>query len=253
MDFTEKEEGLKLQAGEVDVWLTSTSSAASVAQASYLELLSSTERTRWHRFASNDARLQYLVTRALVRTALSKYADVSAHEWQFESNAYGRPKISEPRASRNLCFNLSNATGLVGCAISRDCEIGLDIENCTRMIDFDALAPSVFAPAELADLSELPFGERRGRFFSYWTLKESYIKARGMGLSIPLDTFWFKLGGELPLLCVEDRCTDVPERWRFYQFAPTDQHVMAIAVAASAGIEPVIRLRWVTPLSQDVV
>jgi len=115
-------------------------------------------------------------------------------------------------------------------------------------VDTDELAPSVFAPAELADFRQTGLEDRRDRFFSYWTLKESYIKARGMGLSLPLDAFWFELGGTSPLLCVTDRCPDIPNRWRFYQHAPTDEHMMAIAVAAPQGVEPFIQPRWITPM-----
>ena len=150
---------------------------------------------------------------------------------------------------RNLRFNLSNTTGLVACAVSMDCEIGIDVENITRTVDADAVAPSVFAPAELADFREAGLEDQRERFFSYWTLKESYIKARGMGLSLPLDAFWFELGGTSPLLCVTDRCPDIPDRWRFYQHAPTDEHMMAVAVAAPQGVEPSIHPRWVKPMS----
>lgn len=239
---------LQLQAGQVDVWLTSLLGVSSSEQSACLQLLSGPERVQWSRFRVEDARLQYLVTRALVRTTLSRYAEVSAQTWQFETNTYGRPHISQPKALRDLCFNLSNTTGLVVCAISKDCEIGIDVENLVRTVDTDDLAPSVFAPAELADFRRCERQDRRSRFFSYWTLKESYIKARGMGLSIPLDAFWFELGSS-PLLYVTDRCPDIPERWRFHQYAPTDEHMMAVAVAAPPGVEPSIHLRWVTPMS----
>ena len=240
---------LQLQAGQVDVWLASLSNVSSSEAFAYLQLLSEPEQAQWQRFKVEDARLQYLVTRALVRTTLSRYADVPARTWQFETNAYGCPHISQPQASRNLRFNLSNTTGLVACAVSMDCEIGIDVENITRTVDADAVAPSVFAPAELADFREAGLEDQRERFFSYWTLKESYIKARGVGLSLPLDAFWFELGGTSPLLCVTDRCPDIPDRWRFYQHAPTDEHMMAVAVAAPQGVEPSIHPRWVKPMS----
>ena len=242
-------ESLELQAGQVDVWLASLSNVSSSDASAYLGLLSEPEHAQWQRFLVKDARLQYLVTRALVRTTLSRYANVPARAWQFETNAYGRPHISQPLASCNLRFNLSNTTGLVACAVSIDCEIGIDVENVKRTVDTDELAPSVFAPVELADFRKAGLEDRRDRFFSYWTLKESYIKARGMGLSLPLDAFWFELGGASPLLCVTDRCPDIPGRWRFYQHAPTDEHMMAVAVAAPQGVEPSIYPRWVTPMS----
>jgi len=240
---------LQLRAGQVDVWLTSLSDVSTAEAQAYLQLLSEPEIAQWQRFVVEDARLQYLVTRALVRTTLSRYADLPARSWRFETNAYGRPHVSQPSASGNLRFNLSNTTGLVACAVSIDGEIGIDVENITRPVDADEVAPSVFAPVELADFRHARLEDRRDRFFSYWTLKESYIKARGMGLSIPLDAFWFELGGKSPLLRVTDRCPDIPDRWRFYQYAPTDEHMMAVAVAAPEGVEPSIQPRWVTPMS----
>ena len=102
----------------------------------------------------------------------------------------------------------------------------------TRTLDIDALAPTVFASKELADFRRSAPEHRRNLFFSYWTLKEAYIKARGMGLSLPLDAFWFDLHGPAPLLRVSERCPDIPERWRFSQYMPTAEHRMAIAAAA---------------------
>jgi 4'-phosphopantetheinyl transferase len=241
---------LRLGVGQVDVWLACLCSVCRDPQPAYLDLLSEPERAKWRRFVAPDAQLQYLVSRALVRTTLSRYAEVAEDAWQFETNRYGRPYVSQPRSLRDVQFNLSNTTGLVVCAVARGCDIGIDVENFTRNLDVDALAPAVFAPAELADVFlQRPPGDRRDRFFSYWTLKEAYIKARGMGLSLPLDAFWFDLGGRSPLLHVTDRCPDVPERWRFRQYAPTTTHRMAIAVAAPRGTEPAINLRWMAPMS----
>jgi 4'-phosphopantetheinyl transferase len=238
----------RLAAGQVDVWLTSLRDVCSELERGYLQLLSEPERAKWQRFVADNARLQYLVSRALVRTTLSRYADVPEHAWQFEANRYGRPYVSQPSGLRKFQFNLSNTTGLVVCAVAEGCDIGIDVENFARDLDTDALAPSVFAPMELTDffVQGTP-GDRRSRFFSYWTLKEAYIKARGIGLSLPLDSFWFDLGGPSPLLHVTDRCGDQPERWRFYQYAPTAEHRMAVAAAAPQGVEPSIHLHWTTP------
>jgi 4'-phosphopantetheinyl transferase len=239
---------LQLRAGEVDVWLTSLADIGPAQELGCHQLLSEQERAKWQRFLVPHARLQYLVTRALVRTTLSRYADVPSTAWRFEANSYGRPHVSPLHALRDLHFNLSNTKGLVVCAVSRDEEIGIDVETVSRDVDIDGLAPSVFAPAELADFRRTAVEDRIERFFSYWTLKEAYIKARGMGLSLPLDGFWLDLSGRSPVLRVTDRCPDVPERWRFYQYVPTDAHRMAIAVAAPQGAEPSIRLKWVVPV-----
>jgi 4'-phosphopantetheinyl transferase len=242
---------LRLEDGQIDVWLTSLDGVSSELKFSYLQFLSESERARWEQFAADDARLQYLVSRALVRSTLSRYAEVLEYAWEFETNRYGRPHVSQPQAGRGILFNVSNTTGLVACVVARDCDIGIDVENIMRAFDVDALAPAVFAPFELADLRQSPPQDRRERFYSYWTLKEAYIKGRGMGLSLPLDAFWFDLNGSSPRLNVTDRCPDIPERWRFHRYAPTPEHRMAVAVAAPRGTEPSIYLRWTTPTSAD--
>jgi 4'-phosphopantetheinyl transferase len=239
----------RLEVGQIDIWLTSLYDVRPEQLPGYLALLTEAERVRWQRFVAPDAKLQYLLSRALVRTTLSRYADVGGHEWQFEANRYGRPHVSRPKLLQNVQFNLSNTTGLVACAVSRDCDIGVDVENISRTLDIEALAPTVFVAAELADIRQCQPGERRDRFFAYWTLKEAYIKARGMGLSLPLDGFWFDLGGASPLLRVSERCPDDPLRWRFFQYAPGAQHRLALAVAAPRGTEPSVRLRWIVPVS----
>jgi 4'-phosphopantetheinyl transferase len=238
----------QLRPGQVDVWLTSLQAINPVHERACLCLLSDDERARWQRFLVPHAQLQYLVTRVLVRTTLSQYAGIPAAGWRFETNGHGRPRLSPMHGVRNLHFNVSNTTGLVVCAVARHEEIGVDIEFGSRDVDIDRLAESVFAPAELADVRGAGPEDQLGRFYAYWTLKEAYIKARGVGLSLPLDAFWFELDRPSPILRVTERAADVPERWRFYRYAPTFEHIMAVAVATPPGAGPSISLRWVDPV-----
>jgi 4'-phosphopantetheinyl transferase len=244
---------LKLEAGQIDIWLTCLCNSCREDESVYLRLLTADERSKWRRYVVQDARLQYLVSRALVRAALSNYAEVPELIWEFAVNRYGRPDISHPQAHGDIRFNLSNTSGLVACAITKNCEIGVDVENVRRTLDDEALAPAVFAPRELKDFRSCPPRDRRERFFSYWTLKEAYIKARGMGLSIPLDAFWFDLSGPSPTLHVTDRCHDTPARWRFRQFVPTTKHRLAIAATASKGADPSVHLHWTTLTAASAV
>ena len=243
---------LPLAPGQVDIWLTSPADIGDESRLAYERLLDPPERERWQRFLVEGARLQYLVARALVRTTLSRYGGVAAHAWEFEPNRYGRPYVAQPAACRDLFFNLSHTDGLVACAVSRSSDVGVDVENIQRDLDILALAPSVFAPAEVASVRQSPPETRADYFFSYWTLKEAYIKARGMGLSLALDGFWFELSGVAPRVSFSERCPDDPRRWRFRQFRPTAEHKLAAAIAPPAGVEPDIRLHWVVPLAGDV-
>ena len=72
-------------------------------------------------------------------------------------------------------------------------EVGCDIERVDPGFDFEELATRYFAPQEIANLQSLPAALRRAGFFWHWTLKEAYVKCRGIGLSLPLDSFTFSL------------------------------------------------------------
>ena len=240
---------MRLESGEVEVWLTAMPAVGEALRPRYAQLLSAPERARWQRFLVEGARDQYLIGRALLRTTLSRYADAPEEAWVFAMNEYGCPFVAEPAGQRDLRFNLSHTDGLVACAVTRRGEVGVDVENTAREVDPLALAPTVFAAEEIADVAATSPEQRLQRFFSYWTLKESYIKARGMGLSLPLDGFWFELDGAAPRIRFSPSCPDRSERWHFEQHRPTPSHKLAIAVATPRAVPPTIRLRWVVPLA----
>ena len=168
--------------------------------AAYESLLTADERVRHQRLRFERDKRQFLATRALVRTVLSCYEPaVSPLEWRFAIGERGKPSISEPAAASGWHFNLSNTRGLVVCAVSGvHSRLGVDVERLDRSNDLLALADRYFSPLEVAELRALPSSEQPSRFFDYWTLKESYIKAHGLGLAIPLDSFSFLLGANSP-------------------------------------------------------
>ncbi|HWI26020.1 MAG TPA: 4'-phosphopantetheinyl transferase superfamily protein [Stellaceae bacterium] len=238
---------LSLDEGAVDVWLTSLDRLGDDLLDRYRALLDPGERERWQRFRVRGAADQYLVGRALLRTSLARYAQVAAADWAFETNAFGCPYVSSPVAHRDLRFNLSHTEGLVACAVSRRGEVGVDVENTARAVEPLALAPTVFAEPEIEALAATPEAQRQHRFFAYWTLKEAYIKARGMGIALPLDGFWFELDAPAPRIHFSERCPDREERWHFFRWQASPTHAMALAVAPPAGRAPLIRLRWIEP------
>ena len=217
---------------EVHVWLAWTRAIdEDTARERYLGLLDDEERERHGRFVFARDRHTFLVAHALVRETLSRYADVPPERWRFRANEYGRPSIAEPGEGARLRFNLSHTEGLAACAVTLDRELGVDVEYLDRRGETVALADRFFAPAEARALRALAEGEQRGRFFAYWTLKEAYIKARGMGLAIPLADFAFTLAPPAaPAIRFVDGFDDRPERWQFWQAWPTDVHRLALAV-----------------------
>jgi 4'-phosphopantetheinyl transferase len=192
-------------------------------------------------------RRRFLLTRALVRTMLSRYAAVAPAEWAFITNDHGRPEILDrPRGVPDLRFNLSHTEGLIACAVTIGREVGVDVEHVDRRLMHD-IAGRFFAPREVTDLKALPDSEQPRAFFDYWTLKEAYIKARGFGLALPLADFAFTLAPPAPpRIAFEPGLDDDPETWQFAQAWPTPHHRLALAVRRKGADLPV-RIRRVVP------
>jgi len=178
-----------------------------------LRLLDEEERARFEAFKFDEHRREYLATHALARTALSYHHSFPPSACRFKQNDYGKPSI-DPECG--LRFNLSNSLGLVVCLIANGAEVGVDVESRERSESIAEVGPTVFSPQELAQLEALREEERPERSLQLWTLKEAYIKARGMGLSLPLKEFSFLFGGSAGIrMEMDPGLSDKPERWRF--------------------------------------
>lgn len=218
----------------------------------YDALLSEDERARRERFRFARDQRRFLVTRALVRTVLSRYAAVRPQDWAFSAGTRGRPVISAPQPTPSLEFNISHSSDLVMIGITSGLALGIDVESIeAREADIDGL-DRYFAPEESAALLSLPLAARRRRFFELWTLKESYIKARGLGLAIALDAFRFELTGERGLtLYMRPDLGDSPEDWRLWQLDLRCGYLAAVCAARGEGVAPRITMREVVPLAYE--
>ena len=245
----------------IDLWFTFLEDVAAGPENSdllqrYRALLSPPELQAQQRFHFEKDRHRYLVTRALVRTVLSRYAPIAPQDWVFTANAYGKPSVANSAASaQTLSFNVSHTQDLVLVGVTHGAALGVDVESTQRGAALDA-AQAFFAPSEVADLAQLPAHLQANRFFQYWTLKESYIKARGLGLSIGLDQFSFDLS--LPgsvRLWVDPRQNDSAAHWRFWQLRPSPTHWVAVCVhnpnQSSNNAPPTLQARRVVPLGAD--
>jgi len=193
--------------------------------------LDAQEDVVFSRILSAPKRLEYLCTRLLIRNVLSLYLpQVRPEQWQFLSNEYGKPAVAGPFI-RPLCFNLSHANGMIVLAISRALEIGIDVESRDRMAAHVELAHNCFSAGESALLRLLNAAPQAEAVCQLWTLKESYVKARGMGLSIPFDTFAFSFPDEAGIgLALDDDMDDVARHWRFWVFEADVAHRVALAL-----------------------
>lgn len=218
-----------------------------------LAILDEQERARAARFKFERHCREYIATHALTRVALS-HAHVSPpNAWRFFCNKWGKPF---PDPDCGVRFNQSNSLELAVCLIALPgpsaaaAEVGVDVESSARAAEIVPLAPRVFSAAERAQLDALPAEERPDRALSLWTLKEAYIKARGMGLSLPLHKISFlfeeanfdgRKADRLPAFCFEadPSVDDNPGRWRFCRLDYAG-HRIAMAVETSAVCDPKI-------------
>jgi 4'-phosphopantetheinyl transferase len=222
---------IDLAPGQAHVWMMSIEQLDDAARLDYGALLTAAEKHRYRRFVHKGAGDQYLAGRALARSALSLHAQVEPPDWQFEFTTFGRPYIAKPEGYDDFDFNSSHAEGLVVCAIGRSIQVGIDVENLTRKIDPIALGRSVLSPQEFDSLCKIGAAERKDYFFSLWTLKESYIKMRGAGLSMPLDSFWFERHEASHSIRFVAGPPDPSERLAFFEGAPTSAHILALAIS----------------------
>lgn len=239
-------DALPLSAVQID--LVDTADAVALGRLdSYTALLSKDERERMARFVFDRDRRAFVITRAHVRTMLSRYAAVAPADWRFVENVHGRPEIFDrPEGAPDLRFNISHTDGLIACAVTIGREVGVDVEHVGRHLTHD-VAGRFFAPDEVTDLRRLPPEDQQLVFFDYWTLKEAYIKARGFGLALPLADFAFKLNPPgPPAITFEPSLEDDPSTWQFMQDWPTPQHRLGLAVRRNGADLPV-RSRFVVP------
>lgn len=206
----------------------------------YESLLTDEDRALMKRLFYTRHRHQFLITRALLRSSLSGYFQVEPADWQFGKNRYGKPEICSPRNIEPVRFNISHCDGLIMCGITRQHDIGVDVEDAKRSTNasFESLS-SYFSASETADMARLPADLQKQRFFDYWTLKESYIKARGMGLAIPLAKFSFRFAGErLDAFETDPDLGDDAAAWQFWRISRDQRYRIAVAVnSASKGFK----------------
>lgn len=234
----------------LDVWLAFYDEIVDEQLLEHLRsLLTEAERERQQRFYFADDRKRSLVTRAMVRTVLSQYESIAPSQWVFSENRYGRPQIANPGAAcGSLKFNISHTRGVIALGVMRHREIGIDIENVLARPVSIAMADRFFAPQETADLARVAPSRQQDRFFEYWTFKESYIKARGMGLSLPLDQFSFAYPHDAGVrLTVQPELGDDAARWRFWQFRPTPEYQLAVCAERAETEPPSITIRKIVP------
>ncbi len=195
-------------------------------------LLNAAEATQQKRYRNPSLQHRYVVTHGVLRSLLSAYEPrTSPQDWKFLYNQYGKPYLNTEPHQVLLRFNISHTDKVNVIVFGLIDEIGVDVEHVERELNYDAMVNNLFSYQDIAELSGLEGENRKKRFFDIWTLKEAYIKACGMGLSIPLDRFYFSFSDPDRISIGFDQgCDERPEAWQFWQVQPTESHIAAVAL-----------------------
>lgn len=196
------------------------------------EILAEDERKRADRFHFEKDRRHFTAGRGALRVLLAGYLQRQPEQVRFAYSNYGKPQIADSDNRDHLRFNLTHSHGLALLAVTRARDVGVDVERLRDMErDGEPLAERFFSPREASVLRSLPPELRRDAFFNCWTRKEAYIKAHGMGLSLPLDQFDVTLHPDEPTaLLATHHDPDEVQRWSLRSLHPGDGYVGALAV-----------------------
>lgn len=227
----------QLSNNEIHLWSINPRQITNPHQLNALKpLLSEAELDKVKRYRTPEAQHNALLTRAFARTVLSLYTDLNAQELKFEITEHGKPELSN--SSLPLRFNLSHNNNLIICTVCLNHDIGCDVENLSRKINVSSIARRYFSENEYLALQKLPAGTQQAKFFEYWTLKEAFVKATGLGISQGLNTFSFQIGpaeqtvfnGNITLSILENSPIDNNLDWYCCLHYPDQTHCIAICV-----------------------
>ena len=223
---------LELKPNVVDIWRVHIDIPADARQR--LEATLSAEETeriaRFHFQADKD---RFIAAHGCLRDVLARYVHCEPPELSFSNGEHGKPSLS---SDERIDFNLTHSGDYALIATARGRKVGIDVERIRQGISSHVIARQYFSKAEVAELQALPIEEREVAFFTCWTRKEAYIKAQGLGLTLPLESFDVSLTAHEPAMLRATR-PDPKEaaRWTLLSLDVDPGYGAAVAVENPAG------------------
>ena len=197
------------------------------------ETLAEDERARASRFRFPRDRHHSIAARGILRDILARYLGRDPAAIRFRYGAAGKPALARHRGAPDLRFNVSHSHGLALYSITCGRHTGVDVERIEPRVAAEPIAERFFSAREVLALRALPAESRVEAFFNGWTRKEAYVKARGGGLAMPLDSFDVPLttedGGDGGVLLRVHHLRPGASAWSVEALAPGPGYVGAVA------------------------
>lgn len=230
MEFLPLRAPLHLTEAEVHVWRAGLDGLASF-EPHWLSLLSPDEQDRAKSFRFPAPQRRFVITRGLLRGLLGSYLNIDPRAVCLRRLDKGKPVLDGQPANGALQFNVSHSENVALLAFSLGHEVGVDVELVCRNAGIEDLAQRFFSESEKACLATLPPQQKHQAFFHCWTRKEAFIKAVGLGLSLPLHQFDVSLAPDQPAQLLATRPDPKErERWSLWTIDAGPEYAAALAV-----------------------
>lgn len=216
----------RLQTGTIDIYYFHT---AIFNADKFFYILDESEIQTFHSYQRVEKREEFLAGRYLLKSVLAAQWDVEQNRIVLKKAPYGKLTLDDNHINgENIRFNLSHSKGLIACSFVKDHEIGIDLEKIER--DLTEISNRFFHPQEVEFLDQYEKNQRNKLAYKVWTLKEAYLKAKGIGMTCPMGSFNV-LG-----------CNEM----FFHTFEPVPEYILSVAVQADKDQEFEIRLKEVS-------
>jgi 4'-phosphopantetheinyl transferase len=169
---------IELPHGEVHIWRACLD-AVEPSPAILEKSLSPDERARAGRFHFDRDKRRFVTGRGLLRAIVGRYLRVEPSQLFFFYGRHGKPRLTPASNGGLLHFNVSHSDELAVYAVTRDGEVGIDVEHIRPLVEAEDMADHVFSTREMTKWRAVPSRQRTRAFFNCWTRKEALLKAAG--------------------------------------------------------------------------
>lgn len=191
----------------------------------YINFLDKNEFNRYVKTKAVNIKRRFLLSRVLLRCLLSEALNCQPQEVSLSEGKNGRPELIGH--GKNLSFNISHSGDMIVCAVAPK-TIGVDIENADKKRNFDNITGHYFHDDEKKYLSLFSGREMSRKFFTYWTLKEAYLKSKGKSiLSLSPEIFFSINNGGISF--------EYNKNYKFAVLSLKENYIVALALDSRGG------------------
>jgi len=218
-----------LQNNEVHIWYFTFSTVNQTD--GYWHLLTPEEQDHALRFYFQKDRQAYLLSRGILRSILAKYICVTPKAINLNYTSHGKPLLDPKQNSLRLHFNVSHTHQCILYAITKNIEIGIDVEYLKHDVDYQGMAKNFFSAYEYQTLIKAKAEQQSALFYQIWTCKEAFIKAIGLGLSYSLADFDVIWQEDQPAKILNIKGAPLEAaQWNLHAFIPVEHYRAVVAI-----------------------